>query len=1155
MYIKNFFSNIYLGRSNLIEASAGTGKTNLISLLYLRFLLGINTEKLFSNLFINNILVVTFTDLAVLEIKNRILDNIKNLRISCIKNYPINNIIKEIYFCIKNKSNVIDLLTKYEYYIDNISIFTIHSFCKKIIYSNFIESSIDCNNIIIDNENSLIYELIIIFWRKYFSCLSTNIIKIICSYWSNPSKLFNFLLPVFNIINFNFNEERKYLSIEDCYNKIIVYINKIKKLLLINYNIIYDFFFFKKKIFSVWNLKRWFLEIKSWCNKETIDFYIPSCLKKFSLNFLLKKNIIINFNYIYIFKFIDGIFLKTKDLRNFTIIFCISFIKKKLVKLKKKKLYLSFNDLIIKLNQILIEDKKSILINIIRKNFPILLIDEYQDTDFLQFNIFNKIYLHNYSKFSTKLILLGDPKQSIYSFRGANIFNYIKSKKNIDFFYTLDKNWRSSIKFIKSINYLFSRINNVFVFKEIKYLKVSYSKENNFFLIKNDTKLISSINFSVFNNLKTKNFKISLAKACAIQIVNVLDKNNNFFLVNNNIRRLLIPSDIAILVHTNYEVSLIFNALQEFNLPINSILEKSNVFHTYEAKELFFLLKSILFPESCVLMSSALSTSFFDFNLINIKNIINNEFLLNKFINDFYFYKNIWNENGILVMIKYILKKNKNKNIFLKIKDKLWLNNILHISEILEKKYFKIKSKKLLLFWFNDSIINNTENKEEYYIRSSYNKNGIKISTIHKSKGLQYNVVWLPFLINFKINNFYFFFHNRKNYRVNIDLYKLKKNKFLVDEEIYSEEMRLFYVAITRCIYQCNIFIYELNVKNKNFCFTYLGRLIGYNKKYFFNDLKNIITSYFNFKYIYFNFFDIIYYLNFKKYFLNKNYITNDISKFFFYKNKRFILNFSKITSNKFIKNNYIYTKNFIYKKKNNYFLPKGKKIGNFFHKILEKINFLNLLDNNTILYYMLKFNILKKWFFFIKNILFNVLNVNLTTNNICLSNKKISFLYKEFDFFLPIKKFNFKKFMIIFQKYDCILKWNKNIIYNKNNFEGFFNGIIDLIFFYKNKYFIVDYKTNWLGYDYINYRNNILYKYIYLHNYNVQYILYSIALHNYLKINVINYNYNNNFGGIYYIFLRGLFLDNNRKSFTGIFYTRPNFLLINKLSMFFKKK
>ncbi len=203
----------------------------------------------------------------------------------------------------------------------------------------------------------------------------------------------------------------------------------------------------------------------------------------------------------------------------------------------------------------------------------------------------------------------------------------------------------------------------------------------------------------------------------------------------------------------------------------------------------------------------------------------------------------------------------------------------------------------------------------------------------------------------------------------------------------------------------------------------------------------------------------------------------------------------------------------------------------------------------------MLKFNIKKKKFFFIKRILFNILNVKLF-NNISLNSKKISFFYKEFDFFLPIvKSFNFKKFNKIIKKYDNISKFSQDINLNKNNFKGFLNGVIDLLFIYNKKYFIVDYKTNWLGYNYIDYINKKLYKTMSLYRYDIQYQLYTLALHNFLSLNIKNYNYNINFGGIYYIFLRGLLLDNKNNSVTGIFYTKPNYLLINELNCFFKKK
>ncbi len=1151
MYKKNNFLSMYLGKVNLIEASAGTGKTNLISLLYLRLLLGINIKKKFSNLLIKNILIVTFTDLATLEIKNRILDNIKNLRLSCIRGYPINNIIKDFYFYIKNIPNIINLLISYEYYIDSISVFTIHSFCKKILYSNFIESNIDYNTTIIDNENDLIYEIIISFWRKYFGSLSQNIVKIILKMWISPIKLFDFLLPILNFLYFPFSLKSKYFSIEDCYNKIIFFIEKFKIYWLLNYKNIYNFLV-TQKIFNFLSIKQWFLEIKSWCKEKTINFILPYCLKKISLSFLIKKyNNIYTLKFFNLFKYIDKIFLKIQDFRNFIIIFCIKYIKNMLVKIKKKNAYISFNDLVINLNINFIKDKEYILINIIRKNFPILLIDEFQDTDFLQYNIFYKIYINNFTKLNTKLILIGDPKQSIYTFRGANIFNYIKAKKHVDFLYTLNINWRSSINLVKSINYLFNRINNPFIFKEIKYLNIKYSSENNFSLIK-DNKKDFSIIFFIFKNLDKKKWKYNLSKVCAMKLCYLLN-NKNKFLFNGNTKRLIIPSDIAILVHTNYEVKLIFDALQKYNLPIDTTLEKSNIFHTNEAKEIFFLLKSIINPNSVTLLSSALSTSFFNFNFNLIKNILSNKIILNKWVNIFYFYQNIWKKDGILVMIKYILDDKKNKKVY-KINNQLSYNNILHIGEILEKKFFSLRNEFLLIYWLNDKILNTNINKKDYYIRSLNYENGIKISTIHKSKGLQYNIVWLPFLLNFKINNNYFIFHNRKNYKINIDLYKLKKNYFFNKEEIDSEEMRLFYVAITRSIYQCNIFLYEiLDVKKNKFCDTYLGRLLNYNKEFSFNEIKKNIVNYFKCKYINFYFLDFIYFINKKKIFFKKK-INNEDIFFSISKNRKYVLNFSNILNDK-LQNNLININNFEFKKKDSFFLPKGKNIGNFFHKILEKINFLNSLDNDIILYYMLKFNISKIWFFCIKRILFNFLNVKLF-NNISINNKKISFFYKEFDFFLPIiNSFNFKEFNKIITQYNCISKLNQNFKLNKNNFTGFLNGVIDLLCIYNNKYFIIDYKTNWLGYKYIDYINKKLYKIIILHRYDIQYLLYTLALHNYLKLNLKTYNYNINFGGIYYIFLRGLLLDNKNYSFTGIFYTKPRYSLIKKLSFFFKKR
>ncbi len=1158
------FLNLSLGKSNLIEASAGTGKTNLISLLYLRFLFGINLDNNFLSLHINNILIVTFTELAVLEIKSRILNNIKNLRISCINNYLIDDKIKDIYIYIKDIPNIINILWRYEYNINNFSIFTIHSFINKILFSNFINSKINFYDKILENEDHIIYDSIVIFWKKYFYPLPVNINKIILNYWSDPIELLKSVKPILNFSYLNFNYYNKYKSINECYKKIIVFINFIKSKWLLNFKYIYrSFYLFKVSnfIYSNVNLDKWFNQINIWCSSITIDFNIPKYLVKFSFNYLSKYTNSFFFLDFFLFHDIDNLLLKINDLYKFIIIYCYKYIIKKTNFFKNKNYYLSFNDLINKFNNIIVNDNNFLFINFIRKNFPFVLIDEFQDTDFFQYNIFNKIYVKNISVFKTKIIFLGDPKQSIYTFRGANIFNYINIKKNVDFLYTFNINWRSSYGIIKSINYLFSKISNPFFFKEILYNFVNYNKKSKLLFLTKNNKFCPSINFFILKNINYINYKYNIAKYCAFKICKLLDykKYNVNLHYYNNIKRNIVPSDIAVLVYSNLEVKILFDVFQKFNLPVDCDLDKNNIFNTIEAKEVMFILKCVLYPESILNIRNALSTYIFNFNLLTINYYIKNEFLLNKIIDEFYFYYNLWDKNGIFSMLNFIfinkLKYIKKKNF---IKYKKYKNNFFNIIEILGNICFKYRDKNLILNWLTEKIYHYDINMDnQFYLRSNSLLNGIKISTIHKSKGLQYNIVWLPFLISIKNYNNFFFYHNRKNNRVNISFNKSEKKNFFFNEELYSEEMRLLYVSITRSVYQCNIFIYEFNnIYSRNFYSTSIGRLICNDKKINFYNINKEFDL-FSCKYIKFNIIDLFNYNIKKIYFLYKKLKKKKVKKnkyINFLKKK--IFNYSSFIKKLYIKDKFYI--NDLYKNifnNKNIFIFNNKNIGNFFHVLLEKIDFNLELKNNFILKYMYKFNIKKKYFFFIKKILFNVLNVNLYPLNINLLSNKIFFFYKEFDFFLSIfNSFDFFYFNKVIKKYDYISKFCKDININKK-FYGFLNGIIDFIFIYENKFYIVDYKSNFIGYNYNDYDKKNILKVMIDHRYDIQYQIYSLALHNHLSLNIKNYSYKKNFGGIYYIFLRGLFLDNYNMSYTGLFFIKPKLNLINKLNYFFKKK
>lgn len=111
----------------------------------------------------------------------------------------------------------------------------------------------------------------------------------------------------------------------------------------------------------------------------------------------------------------------------------------------------------------------------IRTRFPVAMIDEFQDTDPQQYRIFRRIWRHQPD---TALLLIGDPKQAIYAFRGADIFTYMKARSEVSAHYTLDTNWRSAPGMVNSVNKLFSQMNDAFMFRDIPFSPVKFAPRN-----------------------------------------------------------------------------------------------------------------------------------------------------------------------------------------------------------------------------------------------------------------------------------------------------------------------------------------------------------------------------------------------------------------------------------------------------------------------------------------------------------------------------------------------------------------------------------------------------------------------------------------------------------------------------------------------------
>jgi exodeoxyribonuclease V beta subunit len=109
---------------------------------------------------------------------------------------------------------------------------------------------------------------------------------------------------------------------------------------------------------------------------------------------------------------------------------------------------------------------------------------------------------------------------------------------------------------------------------------------------------------------------------------------------------------------------------------------------------------------------------------------------------------------------------------------------------------------------------------------------------------------------------------------------------------------------------------------------------------------------------------------------------------------------------------------------------------------------------------------------------------------------------------------------------------------------EGMMTGLIDLVIRHENQYFLIDYKSNYLGDNEINYSNEHLIHAVQEHQYDLQYLIYCVALNRFLSSRLQDYDYEKQFGGVIYLFLRGM----NGKDQSGIYFDKPAEQLLETL-------
>lgn len=678
--------------------------------------------------------------------------------------------------------------------------------------------------------------------------------------------------------------------------------------------------------------------------------------------------------------------------------------------------------------------------------------------------------------------------------------------------------------------------------------------------------------------MSEKNSKEDLAKSCAMSIYQWLKSAVQKQAIINN--EILQAKNIAVLVRNIYEADLIRNELQELGIPSVYLSDKGNVFNSQTAQDLILVLTACLNPFNERNILNAISTALFCQDCANIYNTKQNETYWEETVARFINYRYIWQQQGILVMLHQLLFTEKLSETLLSLpKGERIITDFLHLSELLQQASITNENEAGLLHWFKTKIKSVDQFDEN--IRLESERELVKIVTIHKSKGLAYDIVWLPFIgisSKEKIDDIATYYSEQaESILWDID----KQNNELVQKEKRAEEMRLLYVALTRAKYQIvlglpkyfdnttwNSLLYALTqgnhseettieveklilswqnkIGNNQIVFGKTDNLTSIKITQSKDNISNLellpatFTNTIEHNWMVTSFTNIVHKHEQYKYRTNTQDIISD--KVLFDEAKDYDIE-QEVNQN-------IVTENFYPLNYSPFDLPCGAKIGTELHYLFEKIDFTHSIDKKDIMQICHRLQLDESWIPMLAQWLNTILDTPLTSSETEIKLNQITAknCIKEMPFYLKLKhKFDVKKFNEILNEHHHLPseKLNNEGI---DKIQGMLRGFIDLVIRHNGRYYLIDYKSNFLGKGEEYYSDARIKQAMIKHHYDWQYLFYSLALHRYLTQRDSNYQYEKNFGGVIYLFLRGMNGINNN----GIYFDKPHHHLIEKLEDLF---
>ncbi|MBF0271491.1 MAG: exodeoxyribonuclease V subunit beta [Magnetococcales bacterium] len=430
---------------------------------------------------------------------------------------------------------------------------------------------------------------------------------------------------------------------------------------------------------------------------------------------------------------------------------------------KAGRALMEFDDVLQRLDAGLRGPNGARLAGIIRQQFPVALIDEFQDTDPLQYRIFDTVYPdHTGEGDGTALILIGDPKQAIYSFRGADIHTYLLARRLPPArIHTLKTNHRATTAMVAAVNRLFSSAEGrggagAFLQRgsdganPIPFVAVEAQGRGDVFMVDQEIPPAMTVWWS-------EDSLAAMAEACAGEMVRLLTLGQSGragFAGPDALWRPVAPSDMAVLVNGRKEFEAMRVALGARGVRCVYLSDKESVFQTPRAVELRHWLAACAAPEDPKRIRAALATGILGLGWDEIDALSRDEGLLDRRIRQFRVYQECWRRQGVLPMLRRLMHDFRVPERLLgegwsgEADGERVLTDLLHLAELLQKNSAAREGEQALIRDLDQQIRDGergAEEEGERLMRLESDADLVRVVTVHKSKGLEYPLVFFPF--------------------------------------------------------------------------------------------------------------------------------------------------------------------------------------------------------------------------------------------------------------------------------------------------------------------------------------------------------------------------------------------------------------------------